>query len=461
MQNEFLDYARYVRSMTEKIHYEPTNPSVKNVTVLTEGPGGLPIIPQPKAGVKGEETADMAAIIIRQYFVKHFRSCYKIRFTKYLIDHSAGMATGTSVGRPPWEKFRIQPEDFFDVECLPPNFILQDPSRMGRSVKTLIAHLRRRQEEYGVNAFHFHHIYQNQKVEPSCYPPEAQAIILKAGSDCKLPADELPQMQITVDESPNPKPMLKPTPLTCPTSTTDASAGIHSTPTTDSTPMICPPSSSAAVINPMGQYPSNMTYAGPITYPGLMTKPTATSTPTTKPTPMSDITPPTNPTAMAAPSVDPAAPQPPPMISNSQTMAHPYHPYFPFMFPQSHYPGLPGHMPDLKVVPSIDPQLLPQGPVRFEVPGHVFASGSGGFPNYLQFPSMVAPPVAPNQPETHAIQQQQQTIELIPPKRTPLKRKRRPDSPSPTPSPSVRRGTRTRTPKKLADETVVSLPKWK
>ena len=73
MQNEFLEYARYVRNITEKIHYEPTNPAVKNMVVLTEGPGGLPMIPPPKAGVKGEETADTAAIIIRQYFTRHYR----------------------------------------------------------------------------------------------------------------------------------------------------------------------------------------------------------------------------------------------------------------------------------------------------------------------------------------------------------------------------------------------------
>ena len=40
--------------------------------VLLEGPGGLPLIPPPTLGVKGEETAENAAIIIRKYFTRHF-----------------------------------------------------------------------------------------------------------------------------------------------------------------------------------------------------------------------------------------------------------------------------------------------------------------------------------------------------------------------------------------------------
>jgi len=70
---------------------------------------------------------------------------------------------------------------------------------MGRSVKLLIDHLRRRQEEFGVNAFHFHHVYQNNKIQPSCYPPEAEAIIT-TGSDSKPIADPSPSAEITTDD---------------------------------------------------------------------------------------------------------------------------------------------------------------------------------------------------------------------------------------------------------------------
>jgi hypothetical protein len=84
IQMEMVEYAMYVRAQTEKVHYEQTDPNVRNMTVLTDGPGGLPVIPGPKLGVKGMETAENAAIIIRQYFLRHyskfrcFRHCWFI-----------------------------------------------------------------------------------------------------------------------------------------------------------------------------------------------------------------------------------------------------------------------------------------------------------------------------------------------------------------------------------------------
>jgi len=48
---------------------------------------------------------------------------------------------------------------------------------MGISVKSLLNHLRERQIELGVNAFIFHHVLRNNKVEPSEYPPQAKATI--------------------------------------------------------------------------------------------------------------------------------------------------------------------------------------------------------------------------------------------------------------------------------------------
>ena len=109
MQNEFLEYARYVRNITDNLHYEPTNPAVKNITVLTEGPGGLPLIPPPKLGVKGEETAETAAIIIRQYFIKHFRMRFRLFLPNFSLtfkqdwrlEHPSVVHLGKSSGNTP------------------------------------------------------------------------------------------------------------------------------------------------------------------------------------------------------------------------------------------------------------------------------------------------------------------------------------------------------------------------
>ena len=149
------------------------------------------------------------------------------------------------------------------------------------------------------------------------------------------------------------------------------------------------------------------------------------------------------------------------MVYPPPAMSHPYPPYYPFMLPNGSspfsYPGFvpPQMMPAKKDMLSIDPQLLPQGPVRFELPNQAFSSLSGGgFPGYLPFPPMMpmsTPPIYSDvQPDIR-----RNTVEIVPPTGTPLKRKRKTDSGSPTPSPSVRRVTRTRTPKKLADDTLV------
>ena len=72
---------------------------------------------------------------------------------------------------------------------------------MGKTVKVLIEHLRRRQDELGVNAFHFHHVFINNKIDVSSYPPEAGAIIgEKAGG--RPPAEKMPENEITVDDGP-------------------------------------------------------------------------------------------------------------------------------------------------------------------------------------------------------------------------------------------------------------------
>jgi hypothetical protein len=48
---------------------------------------------------------------------------------------------------------------------------------MGVAVKTLLLHLRERQERLGVRAFHFHHVLRNNALESAHYPDTAQAVL--------------------------------------------------------------------------------------------------------------------------------------------------------------------------------------------------------------------------------------------------------------------------------------------
>ena len=86
------------------------------------------------------------------------------------------MATGSDNAHTPWAQIGMDPSNYFDVACMPEGFKIQDPSRMGLTVKDLLNHLRKRQEELGVNAFRFHHVLKNQKLEVAEYPPEATAV---------------------------------------------------------------------------------------------------------------------------------------------------------------------------------------------------------------------------------------------------------------------------------------------
>jgi hypothetical protein len=87
------------------------------------------------------------------------------------------MATGCESGHTPWATIGKDPSQFFDLACVPPGFVFQDPSRMGLTVKGLLTHLRERQKEHGVRAFYFHHILRNNQLEPAEYPDPAQAAI--------------------------------------------------------------------------------------------------------------------------------------------------------------------------------------------------------------------------------------------------------------------------------------------
>lgn len=128
----------------------------------------------------------------------------------------AEMATGSENTHTPWAQIGMNPSNYFDEACIPEGFKFQDPSRMGLSVKELLNHLRKRQEELGVNAFRFHHIMRNQKLEPAEYPPEARKAFEhtednQAESDneqrspmkSKLPIKSTPKPKRQVKSTPN------------------------------------------------------------------------------------------------------------------------------------------------------------------------------------------------------------------------------------------------------------------
>jgi len=101
------------------------------------------------------------------------------------------MATGDKSAHTPWQSMGQEPSKFMDLNCIPTGFVLQDPSRMGKTVKELIKHLRERQEHLGVNAFHFKSILGNHdRVEPSKYPLEAQKVISSGRGLKRLPVHQ-------------------------------------------------------------------------------------------------------------------------------------------------------------------------------------------------------------------------------------------------------------------------------
>jgi hypothetical protein len=85
--------------------------------------------------------------------------------------------------RTPWALMGEDPSKFFNPDCIPADFNLQDPSRMGAvNVKQLLNHLRDRQQVLGVNAFHFHHVMKDKDLVKAEYPQQAK-VAIQAGAD--------------------------------------------------------------------------------------------------------------------------------------------------------------------------------------------------------------------------------------------------------------------------------------
>jgi hypothetical protein len=86
-QTAMLDYAQYIRQemKTYTVLSDETRKQVKQTILLSEGPGGLPLIPPHFPGVKGQETADHSGQIIRHYIGKHYCRCHLS--VSYLLIH--------------------------------------------------------------------------------------------------------------------------------------------------------------------------------------------------------------------------------------------------------------------------------------------------------------------------------------------------------------------------------------
>ena len=76
--NKILDYARYIREKLDK-KGDTTIESGKgqfNTALVHEGPGGLPLLPKPCPGVKGQEVAEHLKDVIREYFTAHYSKSF-------------------------------------------------------------------------------------------------------------------------------------------------------------------------------------------------------------------------------------------------------------------------------------------------------------------------------------------------------------------------------------------------
>ena len=170
-----IGYANYVDKQRKEdseehgSHPEPIH--------FDKGPGGLPLLPLEVKGVRGMEVAKHAQEIIRAYFLKHYHKLPESVLASTHCRFAPELATGCDSARTPWAVIGEDPNLFFDPSCLPPGFKFQDPSRMGVQIKTLLIHLRKRQEQLGVNGFHFHYILRNNILEAAEYPDEAKAAL--------------------------------------------------------------------------------------------------------------------------------------------------------------------------------------------------------------------------------------------------------------------------------------------
>ena len=171
-----IDYANYVKAQRNE-DPEQQDDTVSAPVIFEAGPGDLPLLPPPVHGVRSVETAKHAKEVIRAYFLRHYSKSSWGTHPIHDLNCMQELATGCESARTPWVTMGEDPGKFFDTACLPEGFRVQDPSRMGMAVKSLLAHLCQRQDELGVKAFSFHHVLRNTELEVAEYPDCARAAL--------------------------------------------------------------------------------------------------------------------------------------------------------------------------------------------------------------------------------------------------------------------------------------------
>jgi len=69
-----IGYAEYVKKARTESPAGETESGIEDSVLLTEGPGGLPLLPVAVKGVRGEETSKLAGKLVREYFLQHYSS---------------------------------------------------------------------------------------------------------------------------------------------------------------------------------------------------------------------------------------------------------------------------------------------------------------------------------------------------------------------------------------------------
>ena len=76
MGNEIMEYARYVRQVTDGVHWELKDPKQTDPEpLITFGDRGLPIFPPKRLGISGVATQQSLVKTMRAYLTAHYREC--------------------------------------------------------------------------------------------------------------------------------------------------------------------------------------------------------------------------------------------------------------------------------------------------------------------------------------------------------------------------------------------------
>ena len=110
------------------------------------------------------------------------------------------LATGQKSAKVPWDRISKDPTEFFDKRYLPIGFKFCDPSRMGVSVKDLVVHLRKIQDDDTEIKFHFRNVLDKNEVCPAIYP-DSLLLAFKGKSRAKGKArEQSPGLQVINSE---------------------------------------------------------------------------------------------------------------------------------------------------------------------------------------------------------------------------------------------------------------------